>query len=275
MESRCICQKNNVIFVPDIVYKNETYFSDFEGTIIGRCTKCAMLKTFPAKANRKFDPQQSRAKFYEAHTQRFENIFKPIIDTLKKHKPDGTVLDVGCSSGVLLSLLKKRRYRIRGIEPNKNAYMLARQKFGSAIYNGVLDTFVHKNKTKFDVVIYNHVLEHIQDPVQELTLARSILKPDGVLIIGVPNARNFVRFFRNKKWELLMPNEHVWQFSDRHLVGLLTRLGFRTLELQFDNDLRVEYPPLKQLYFRLLIGLNMLFHTGEVLLLTARKRNEV
>lgn len=271
--SSCICKNGQQsAFSPYITYEHETVFSAFEGTVIARCTNCGILKTFPAKNNHHYNPQQSRGVFYEENMQRFRSIFQPIVSLVQKYKPHGYVLDVGCSTGILLALLKEKKYEVFGVEPNLNAYKLARKKLGHNIFNGTLASYARQMNKKFDVIIYNHVLEHIENVTGELILVQKLLKKDGVLVIGVPNVRNFVFTVRQKKWELLMPNEHMWQFSDIYLNQLLSCFGFKTEAVVFDNDYRIEYSLMKQLYFRLLILLNKLFHTGEVLLLVARKK---
>lgn len=46
---------------------------------------------------------------------------------------------------------------------------------------------------KFDTIILNHVLEHIENPISLLKLIKTWMTDDGVLIIGVPNAQSFHR----------------------------------------------------------------------------------
>jgi 2-polyprenyl-3-methyl-5-hydroxy-6-metoxy-1,4-benzoquinol methylase len=268
-----MCRKDTQsTFSPYITYQNETYFSAFEGTVIARCNNCGILKTFPAQTNRYFDPQQSRTDFYEDNVERFSRIFKPLVATVKKYKPHGDILEVGCSSGILLSLLKDQGYMVCGVEPNKKAVDLAKKKIGPTVFHGELKAYSRKCTKQFDVVIYNHVLEHVRNVYHELVLVKKLLRKNGILIVGVPNTRNIIFAVRNKKWELLMPNEHLWQFNDRYLCNLLARFNFAVQEIQYDNDYRIEYPRFKQVFFKILILLNTFLRTGEVMIVVAQKQ---
>jgi len=265
--SACICQNFKISgFKPVIQFNNETVFKNYEGMIIGKCLKCGILKTFPPKDS-SFNPKQSRADFYEKDKDLFIELFKPIVEKIKKFRRKGKVLDVGCSSGILIELLSKEGYEVYGIEPNKKAYKTANKKLNKRIFNGILKKFIIKNKNKFDFVIYNHVLEHIDNPIDELFLVNKVLKKGGFLIVGLPNIQNIIFFLRQKYWEPLMPNEHIWHFSNKYLINLLKQRGFMLLDISYSDDARKKYPILKRLYFRILSLINKLFNTGEAMLL--------
>lgn len=270
LKSACICQKNKTLFKKIIEYKNETVFKDFEGIVIGQCKNCGVLKTVSAgKTN--FDPKQSRFHLYEEKRDLFIPLFQPIVKKIKQYKKSGTILDVGCSSGLLLELLEKEGFDVFGMEPNKAAYFAARGKFGKKIFFGTLAKYNHK---KFDIVIYNHVLEHIDDINKEFSFVKKILKKDGLLVIGAPNIDNIIFKLRQKYWEPLMPKEHLWYFSKRYLTDFLQKNGFKILDISFSDDKRQDYPPLKQIYFRMLSLVNKLMSTGETMLIIAQLKYE-
>ncbi len=268
--SYCLCSKNPSNFSPYIKYENETIFKNFEGIIIGKCNKCNLLKTLPPKKIR-FDPTQSRNDMYESQRSYFSKLFEPIIDKIKTHQPSGNILEVGCSSGLLLELLKKEKYCVYGIEPNKKAFIVAKRKFGNQIYYGTLTDFTRINMMKFNIVIYNHVLEHIEDISSELRLVKRVLKKNGVFVLGLPNINNITFKLRGKYWEPLMPLEHVWHFSKNYFVRFLKRNKFKIINVSYSNDERPDYPLVKRIYFSFLSFINTLMYTGEAMLLIAQK----
>ncbi len=270
MYSACLCSKKRSIFTPFISYKNEAVFKDFEGIIIGKCKNCGLLKTFPPK-NLKFNPKQSRKDMYESRKSFFISLFIPIVEKIKQYKPSGKVLDVGCSSGILLELLKKETYDVFGIEPNKKAFLIAKKKFGQKIFYGTLKSFIKKSKKKFDVIIYNHVLEHIEDLRSEIMLIKKTLRKNGIFILGLPNTNNYIFYLRGKYWEPLMPNEHIWHFSKKIISDFLKKNQFKILDIAFSNDDRKDYPFIKQLYFKVLSSINAILHTGEAILIVSKK----
>jgi len=269
IKSECVCN-NKASFLPFIVYKNETVFAEYEGTIIGKCTKCGLLKTFPKKHSKKFNPLITKAKEYEKRREEFETLFQPIVQAVEKYVPkNGTVLDVGCSSGLLLGLLKKEGYVVKGIEPNESAFKIAHKKLGDCVINETLHPASHK--AKYDCIIYNHVLEHIEDIQKEFSCINTVLKKNGILIIGVPNTDNCIFYIRKKYWEYLLPNEHIWHFNANYLLRFLRRLKYSPLEVSFSHDKRSDYPWIKRCYFSLLCLGDTLFHTGESTLIVAKK----
>ena len=264
----CICGKISV-FRPFISYKRETVFGNFNGIIIAKCVNCGILKTvkFPAK----FNPKKSRIGMYEKQKLLFKNLFKPVVKSVGKYFKKGGVLDVGCSSGLLLGLLRKKGYEIRGIEPDKTAYQSAKKTFGKRIFHGTLAEYLKtRAKRKFDIIIYNHVLEHISDINTEIQLVRKILKHKGLLVIGVPNTDNIIFKLRKKYWEPLMPLEHIWHFSSHYLTGFLKRQGFTIKKVYYDNDKRSDYPLVKRVYFILLSFINTMLQTGESALIISQ-----
>ena len=265
----CICnKKRRSKSVEFIKYKNETVFKVYEGINIYKCLKCGVLKTF----SNKIAPKQSRIDLYEDNMAKFKKILGFLVKQVQKYKKSGNVLDIGCSSGILLELLKSVGYKTFGIEPNKQAYLKAKEKFGSYIFQGTLDKFIQKNKTKFDVIIYNHVLEHIYDPRHELEIVRNILKKEGIIILGLPNTANLIFYLRGKYWESLMPREHIWHFSKGQIKIFLNSLNFEVIKTYYSNHDRSDYPLLKKLYFSILSILSRLFNTGEAMLIIAKHK---
>jgi len=271
MKSSCICIKTSS-FKPYIVYKNETVFKDYEGTVIGKCESCGMLKTFPSKKNKLFNPIITKVEEYEKRKEEFETLFTPLTEAVEKNvTKGGTVLDVGCSSGILLSLLKRKGYRVWGIEPNKQAFLCAKKTLKNNVSNDTLATFLKAKKIKFDCIIYNHVLEHIENINEEFLLIKKALKKDGVLIVGVPNTDNMIFKIRRKFWESLLPNEHIWHFNIRYLVQYLQKQKFEIVRVSFEDDARRTYPLLKRIYFTLLSFLNKIMGSGEAVLIIAQR----
>lgn len=270
IQAECICSKKTT-FLPVLVYKDETVFKRFEGNMIARCVRCGMLKTFVPSSNNQFDPAQSRGEYYKQDKEKFKKIFQPIVKGILTYKSGNNVLDVGCSSGILMEVLTDAGLSVTGIEPNKHAYEIAQKEFGKHVYNSYLSQVAERLHKKYDVVIYNHVVEHIPDPHAELSLIKKIMKSNGILVIGVPNADNIIFKVRKKFWEPLMPNEHVWHFTTMHMVKLLKDHHYQILNVSFEDDKRLDYPLLKRIYFGVMSLINTFLGTGEAMLIIAKR----
>jgi len=80
-----------------------------------------------------------------------------------------------------------------------------------------------------DILIYSHVLEHVEDPAHVLEEARRILKDDGVVFIEVPNALHYAdaKMFDYFYWFGM--REHINHFDAAHLSMRMEISGFETV----------------------------------------------
>jgi 2-polyprenyl-3-methyl-5-hydroxy-6-metoxy-1,4-benzoquinol methylase len=148
---------------------------------------------------------------------------------------------------------------------------VAHAKLKNKIFNGTLSNFINHNKKTFNVVIYNHVLEHIPNPAEEIKHIKKLLTKNGVLVIGVPNTDNIFFYLRKKYWESLLPDQHIWHFSTDYLKRFLKENGFEVVETSYSNYEREDYPLLKRIYFTILVLLNKMLGTGEAVLLVSKR----
>ncbi|OIO46385.1 MAG: hypothetical protein AUJ28_02705 [Parcubacteria group bacterium CG1_02_37_51] len=269
--SNCVCSVVKQQFIPTIIYRNETVFKNYNGLVIAKCQHCGMLKTFSSNNKIKVTPEISEVEHYEENRQDFQNSFEELVNRVKVYIKSGSVLEVGASSGNLMRVFQVQGFDVSGIEPNRPAFNVLTKQFGQRAYYGYLKDFIIKNKVQFDLVIYNHVLEHVENPNNELNLIKQVLKKGGLLIVGVPNCDNIVFKVRRKFWESLLPNQHIWHFSTKHLFALLTSNGFRILNISYNNHKRKDYPLIKKIYFWFLVGFNRLKGSGEAVLVIAIK----
>lgn len=100
-----------------------------------------------------------------------------------------SVLDVGTGGGEFAYLLQSLGHCVSGIEPNKGYAEYSIQEYGLMVQVGFVQDAVFSPES-FDVVTIWHVLEHTEDPGAVLTLLRSWLKPDGILVVEVPNVES-------------------------------------------------------------------------------------
>ena len=137
----------------------------------------------------------------------------------------GRILDIGSFEGYFLSLFKKRGWSCVGVEPAREAVLVAREHYDLEILEGMFEDFPQL-EGGFDVVSVRHVLEHVRQPSHFLNLARKALKPEGLLFIEVPDAS------RPRAVELddFFSFQHLYNFSPTTLKALLIREGFEVKE---------------------------------------------
>jgi SAM-dependent methyltransferase len=164
-----------------------------------------------------------------------KHLFRMPIPT---HDPEfptpGTVLDIGCGSGEYLIKMRKKGWRVFGVEPSR-AGAIAGQKEGHEIFHGTLAQAAFPDRF-FDYVRANHSLEHMPNPHQVLAEISRILRPNGKLFMGVPNTASLeFRIFKQYWWHLCAP-VHVYGYSLKTLRSILSQHGFRVTKTYFSSN---------------------------------------
>lgn len=206
-----------------------------------------------------------RDKDYISFEGMFRNMFEKRFNIIQPHfahsaslkASRGKVLDIGCSNGVFLDLFKEKGWETWGTEPSKNA-LVARQK-GHKIQK------VHIENAKlpenyFDLVILNHTLEHLKNPLDVLKIANMVLNKNGFVFIDVPNFGSLSSKLLGKRWPYLLPGEHKHQFTKDSLSELLQKAGFKIIHWESRSGLFEYANPLLELY-QSLAGLKKRFMT--------------
>jgi SAM-dependent methyltransferase len=131
------------------------------------------------------------------YAQCFENpVDKPeqILLQYLNRFPKGTVLDVGCGSGVHASLIKHEGFNVIGVDFSIVAINQARKRGVESLVVDVDDGLPFQDST-FEYVWATDVLEHVFDPVGLITEFTRVLNPHGRLLITVPNDFNLANRF--------------------------------------------------------------------------------
>ena len=136
----------------------------------------------------------------------------------------GAALDVGCGRGDLGALLIERGWRVTGVEPSHTACAAARARGIDARRGTLAD--VELPAPGYDVAIFQHSLEHVNEPLRDLRLARTALRDDGTLLVSLPNFDSWQRCLFGARWFHLDLPRHRTHFSAAGLERLLSRAGF-------------------------------------------------
>ena len=152
---------------------------------------------------------------------------RDMIARLMKKVPKGSnVLDIGCGSGLLVSLFGDR-YQMHGVDNSAAALALAK---GRGIPNirkaDAAATSYHDHA--FDCIIASDILEHIEDDRKALAEWRRILRPGGRLIVFVPAFQAL--WGRHDK-----ANRHFRRYSRPQLAGALRTAGFHVKRASYWN----------------------------------------
>ncbi len=140
-----------------------------------------------------FDPWAIERENVYAHRKRLRFIVEIIEDlrlTQAKIPDDLSVLDVGCGTGIMVTLpLGSIGYRVTGIDIDGGSIQTARRvnPYSNVSFRQADAAAALAAGERYDVIIASEVLEHLADPLGFLQTLRALMRPGGVLILTTPN----------------------------------------------------------------------------------------
>lgn len=158
----------------------------------------------------------------EYRTRQFELYYLPLLSRWAE-KP-GRLLDVGCGSGLFLSLAALSGWNTTGIEFDGPTAQWGKEKFGIDIRSGTISSAL-KVGEYYDVITMFDYLEHTPTPAADLDALSKHLLPGGLLIIRVPNQNGFQSRIMGSRWLAVICN-HLSYFTDGTLSSSLKKRGF-------------------------------------------------
>ena len=138
---------------------------------------------------------------------------------------NGPVLDVGCGGGLFLRMMKERGYDVLGMDFSAEAARLAWEKNGVRVVVGELPSAPIEAGSCALITMY-HVVEHLLDPAAYLSAAGRLLRPDGRLIVQVPDRDCWEASLLGPNWTGLDVPRHIHVFRSADLRRLLESCGF-------------------------------------------------
>ena len=182
------------------------------------------------------DYYAQRSKYTYAHTAGAESPydfkrFELIADQIEAHLPDKSarILDIGCATGGLLAVLRRRGYlNVMGSDPSATCAEAAQRLYGIEVKTATL--VQHATWTeRFDAVLLVGVLEHVREVRAAVQVVAELLALGGKLYCNQPDVGTFAEC-RNAPYQQFS-TEHVNFFSRVSLCRLLAYAGLAPLQL--------------------------------------------
>ncbi len=181
------------------------------------CLSCGFIYVNTAQSQYVLDEYYKNDSKYEI--ERDLDLHRQYADIVSRYaaKKD-RVLDIGCSTGHLLFLLKNMGYQhLIGIDPSALCKTIAKEKYDIQVINK--DLLNYSSKKKFDCVMLAAVSEHLYDLKKCINKVEDLLDDNGVVFISVPNVEAFTNSVTEPFSEF--STEHINFFSFGHLQLLL------------------------------------------------------
>jgi 2-polyprenyl-3-methyl-5-hydroxy-6-metoxy-1,4-benzoquinol methylase len=206
-----------------------------------------MLETFPQPKAENLS-EYYKSEDYISHTDTKRNLLEKVyhivrtISLKRKLKlinsfqsESKTLLDIGCGTGDFLATAQNDNWKITGIEPNKNARQIANSKTSNSVFE--IEYLETLEENSFDVITLWHVLEHLPELELHIKLLKHLLKPNGTLVIAVPNFKSYDAKHYKNFWAAYDVPRHLWHFSKTSIAELFKKENIKlitTLPMVFD-----------------------------------------
>lgn len=199
------------------------------------CQRCSMVYVNPQVNQEKLTSlylKQSKANdmwidvlLSDAEKNTNFALFDEYITTLEKLTEDRFLVDLGSSIGDFMLQAERRGWKTEGVDLNEKAVNYARQKRNLNVRLSRLEAAGYA-VSSIPVLIVTGVLEHLNNPREFMRIARSYLKPGGLIIFQVPNIHALANMLLQGKSTSFDGRNHLLVFSTDTLERLCTQEGF-------------------------------------------------
>jgi len=205
-----------------------------------KCVKCGLIQQIPLPDDKIIKTIYNGNKIYFIDEKKGINYNEnPVIGKSEKFyfsiiKPyltrDMKILDFGAATGLMLGLLKLNNFcDLEGLELSKWACNEAKKNFNLDLQN--VDIYDANYPSEyFDLIISNHVIEHLKDPLQAFIKINQFLKTGGLLFLSTPNGSCLNSRIIKAQWRHFIPEAHLYLFNKKsiknHSVRKVTELKY-------------------------------------------------
>lgn len=221
---------------------NASHLFEKRGRNIVKCDDCGLIYLDYSPSETDLKGLYSEGYYFNGGYQNYIEE-KPLIQInarrriaqMKKIKPGGRLLEIGCALGFFLEEAKKS-YEPYGVEISDYGSAYAREKLGLNVKTGTLEPGLFP-KNHFDVVVMWDVIEHLNEPGNILSRIKEVLKPDGLLVFTTMDVGSVYARLLGKKWHLYDVPEHLVYYDRKTVAAFLEKNGFRVSKISNSGSL--------------------------------------
>lgn len=213
-------------------------YADEKFSIV-KCNACGFVFTNPRPTIEEIGKYYT-APDYMSHTSHTKGLVQSVyryarnymkgkklelIQNLVGKKQDFSLLDFGCGTGDFLGFVKQNSIFAEGVEPDEQARAVAKSVNNVDTYS--IDASKNIKEKTFDVITLWHVLEHVHDLHNQIDYFNKWLKPNGKLIIAVPNIESYDAKKYGKFWDALDVPRHIYHYSPKNIKQIVDQHQFQ------------------------------------------------
>lgn len=224
----------------DHIVSRETY------TIVA-CDSCGFKFTNPRPEEHKLG-NYYKSEDYISHSNTKKGFINSAYQTVRKYTllkklqliskyyRTGKILDIGSGTGDFLNTMKHAKWETIGIEPSEDARKFSVENYGLDIREEVELSKLESGS--FEIISMWHVLEHMPKLNERVAELYRLIKPNGIIIIAVPNCNSLDAKIYQDKWAAYDVPRHLSHFTPKDIETLFEKHNmkvFRILPMIFDS----------------------------------------
>ena len=187
------------------------------------CRKCGLGFYDPKIAgDNDFYSKLAKEEWYYLHEDKSEFTFANALI-----QENNSVVDIGSGRGAFTKYIDKK-VDYTGLELSSDAVKFA-QTDNLNVTEQTIERYSEGKKSKHDLAVAFQVLEHIENIDSFILSTREVLKPNGMLIIAVPNNDSFIRYAPNNL--LNLPPHHLLHWNEQSLRYMADKYDFEVVDV--------------------------------------------
>lgn len=211
---------------------------------------------------------------YLGERKALQRNFRRRILLLKKLSPNSERLfEIGSGYGYFLDLAC-RHWKVKGIEISYFAAQQAQDRGLEVLCADYLSVDIQDFRPQ--VICLWDTIEHLKNPRQFLEKIASDLQPAGLVTISTGDIGAWLPRIQKSRWRLIHPPSHLWYFSSKTLIEMLSDVGFETIRVVypiFYRSLRALLGPISRYLPRTIGDLPIPLQTGDIMEVYAYRRS--
>ena len=175
------------------------------------------------------------------HFDSAKNFRKYQLQLIKKYL-NGILLEIGPGKGGFTNLYKTYLNKIVLAEPDRKLFIHLKKKFRKnkkiSIYNSKIKNF----KKKYDLILYFDVLEHIENDLKEVKIAKKKMQKGGYLIFNVPAHQKFYNSFDKSVG-------HFKRYNKKDFILIAKKTDLKIVSLLYYDSIGFLFLILNKIFF--------------------------
>lgn len=236
-----LCQSSEL----NLMLESQDYFLTQELFNIVSCSNCSLSFTNP-RPNKSELHKYYQSYEYISHSNKAINItsllykfirnftlrqkYKLLSKSLENQLPVNH-LDYGCGTGHFINYTSKKGWKSIGFEPDNRA----NNQHNKLITNDISSI---TSIESFDIITLFHVLEHIDNLTETMSLLLSKLRTNGILVLALPNHNSHDAKYYKQHWAGYDLPRHLYHFNQDSIQSLCLKHGIKieqTVPMIFDS----------------------------------------